>query len=532
MMLSVFFRVKILTVVVFINLIHRAESEVYVDGNKALKRDSRIGVAYANFVAHKFSRLDLVPLVSALVQEIRECGKLCVDHVSCYSFNLAAFRDNVERKILCQLLQSDKYNTSSMFGPSPIFHHFSIKSPCSSDPCVNGATCVAEYENNDYQCACAPGYVGKHCEIAFLNISIRSEGNDDPGKTASGVAYIFVNGKDYSPQGRGHNVVTVDAETGAVLGAKSFDTYADPNSGENLRDHLNAINGNKIVLVAIQDVGSTYVTPAVDALRRLGATDPIQAASVGDYRSSFALVGYAQSNKPYWWIVQEQNERYKGPSEISVTILLQSQQPLAGDCQDIKKQGNSQKDGMYWLNPDGGSLLNAFLAYCDMTSYNGGWTMCYTTDEYVKPKTEVTYSAQFPYGSDGYRTNCNNISFTEIVFVDHQTGSKAYFKRRTNQSITAADNYGKTAGTYGLWDGFGANNAYSYQLLICDTSFYSGFYVSGYTNTCYKRCGNWCGDLASPFFRTASTDSNYNGVAFNTNGATSLNNRLISVGLR
>ena len=35
--------------------------------------------------------------------------------------------------------------------------------------------------------------------------------------------------------------------------------------------------------------------------------------------------------------------------------------------------------------------------------------MCYTADEYVKPKTEVTYSAQFPYGSDGYRTNCNNI---------------------------------------------------------------------------------------------------------------------------
>ena len=35
--------------------------------------------------------------------------------------------------------------------------------------------------------------------------------------------------------------------------------------------------------------------------------------------------------------------------------------------------------------------------------------MCYTTDEYVKPKTEVTYSAEFPYGSAGYRTNCNNI---------------------------------------------------------------------------------------------------------------------------
>ena len=133
-MLSGFFRVEILTVVVFANLICRAVSKVYVDGSKGLKRDSRIGVAYANFVAHKFSRLDLSPLASASVQEIRECGKLCVDHTSCFSFNLAAFRDNVERKILCQLLQSDKFNKTSMFVPSPIFHHFSIKVSKTKDP--------------------------------------------------------------------------------------------------------------------------------------------------------------------------------------------------------------------------------------------------------------------------------------------------------------------------------------------------------------------------------------------------------------
>ena len=79
------------------------------------------------------------------------------------------------------------------------------------------------------------------------------------------------------------------------------------------------------------------------------------------------------------------------------------------DCQDWNMQGNFSEDGMYWLDPDGGSHSNAFLGYCDMTSYNGGWSMCYTADEFAKPSTEVEYKATFPYGTDGYRTNCNQI---------------------------------------------------------------------------------------------------------------------------
>lgn len=76
-------------------------------------------------------------------------------------------------------------------------------------------------------------------------------------------------------------------------------------------------------MVAIQDEGSKYISPALNALKRLGAMDPILA----DYRSSFALVGYAKPSKPSW-IAQEQQKRYEGPSEIHLRIpLIQSRQP-------------------------------------------------------------------------------------------------------------------------------------------------------------------------------------------------------------
>ena len=124
------------------------------------------------------------------------------------------------------------------------------------------------------------------------------------------------------------------------------------------------------------------------------------------------------------------------------------------------------------------------------------------------------------------------------MFIDHQTGSKAYFTQRDQTPINAAGNYGNDGSAYGLWDrvltdGVGASSGTHlvYQLLICDDPFFAGFFVSGYTN-CYKRCPSWCGDISSPYFRTASTDRGYKGVAFNENGHQPLSNRLISVGLR
>ncbi|XP_078346260.1 uncharacterized protein LOC144631651 [Oculina patagonica] len=221
---------------------------------------------------------------------------------------------------------------------------------------------------------------------------------------------------------------------------------------------------------------------------------------------------------------------------LDKNVSLKSSAVIGVDCKDIKKQGYSTGDGMYWLDPDGGSAQNAFQAYCDMTSYNGGWTMCYTTADTAKPRTEVTYNPQLLYGSDGYRSNCNNIPFTEIIFIDHQTGNKAYFKRKSNLPMMAELNYGKPASAFGLWEGVETNKAYSYQLLICNDPFYSGFFVSGYTSNCYKKCDAWCGDTKSPYFRTRPSNPSdaQKGVAFNTNGHVPNvpKNRLMSVGLR
>ena len=71
------------------------------------------------------------------------------------------------------------------------------------------------------------------------------------------------------------------------------------------------------MLVAIQDEGSRHMSPAIDALKGLGATDPVQP----DHRGSFAFAGYAGANKPQW-ITQRRADKGQGPSEIFLKIAL------------------------------------------------------------------------------------------------------------------------------------------------------------------------------------------------------------------
>ena len=92
---------------------------------QSISRGVHNGVAFANFKAHKFSYLNITALGTDYVINGKECGLACAVIPSCFSFNLAAVYD-INERVLCELLPSDKYNNSDKFISSQLFHHYSI----------------------------------------------------------------------------------------------------------------------------------------------------------------------------------------------------------------------------------------------------------------------------------------------------------------------------------------------------------------------------------------------------------------------
>ncbi|XP_068704304.1 uncharacterized protein [Montipora foliosa] len=142
---------------------------------KVLSRgESHIGVSFVNFREDKFSYLNITILGKSQVDRTPQCSLACLETPKCFSYNLAAYPD-INGKLLCELLPSDKYNNSDKFMSDESFHHFSIASPCSGWPCRNHGTCLPLYEENSYKCICKAGFTGLDCEndkIPSNNLSL------------------------------------------------------------------------------------------------------------------------------------------------------------------------------------------------------------------------------------------------------------------------------------------------------------------------------------------------------------------------
>ena len=83
------------------------------------------GIDYVHFIEEKLSFLYITALAKIVVEDSSECAFSCLENLACFSFRVAAFPDKAG-KFTCEILTSDKYNSSENYLPSKIFHHFRI----------------------------------------------------------------------------------------------------------------------------------------------------------------------------------------------------------------------------------------------------------------------------------------------------------------------------------------------------------------------------------------------------------------------
>ncbi|XP_048587700.1 fibropellin-1-like isoform X2 [Nematostella vectensis] len=132
--------------------------------DSGLKRSATIKTfSLGRFKEHKGFYLNVPALITSLVKKKTACHLKCLKEKSCVSINFASSA-NPTGEFWCELLSDDKYNSSVKFGPNATANHYSIYSPCQSDPCLHGSRCLAAYTDDTYTCACLQGYTGRHCE--------------------------------------------------------------------------------------------------------------------------------------------------------------------------------------------------------------------------------------------------------------------------------------------------------------------------------------------------------------------------------
>jgi hypothetical protein len=108
------------------------------------------------------------------------------------------------------------------------------------------------------------------------------------GLHAGDFAYITVSGEDASIHRRGYNLAVIDPQSGEVVEAAGFDTWANELESQDLAEFIHQIPEGYVVAVAVRDDGAANLTEeAVQALRSLGAQTDIR----GTEHLSHAIIG-------------------------------------------------------------------------------------------------------------------------------------------------------------------------------------------------------------------------------------------------
>ena len=101
-----------------------------------------------------------------------------------------------------------------------------------------------------------------------------------------------------------------------VTSTQSFDTHASSQAASSFTYYIHDAPANSIIVVVVQDEGSSYFYYAKNAIEAIGGS-----RTDISFRSSYALLGY-KGNYKMNWVTEEYSTRGNGPSVIRKTIQL------------------------------------------------------------------------------------------------------------------------------------------------------------------------------------------------------------------
>jgi hypothetical protein len=97
----------------------------YDAANTSIGRDSNTSFHFANFVKHKFKRLNVVPFKVLQTKTEDFCHFYCLGDFKCVSYNVGV-SPNSNAKYQCELLDTHMFSASQNFTNNTTFHHFGI----------------------------------------------------------------------------------------------------------------------------------------------------------------------------------------------------------------------------------------------------------------------------------------------------------------------------------------------------------------------------------------------------------------------
>jgi hypothetical protein len=133
------------------------------------------------------------------------------------------------------------------------------------------------------QVSLSPRVIGQTGVESPVSLVVQSAGQE-----LGDFGYVYVDGKNVSPNKRGYNVVVLHPESGKVVQTAVFDTHFDQDASRALTAFLNDVSAGQIVAVAAADEASRLLTQeAVVALQGIGAAGDLR----GKFRWGHAIVG-------------------------------------------------------------------------------------------------------------------------------------------------------------------------------------------------------------------------------------------------